>query len=370
MEKQTFLFILSLLVSQTLFAQSDYNLLIGTYTNTGKSEGIYTYNFDAKTGNTKLKSIAKNVVNPSFLTPSPNAKFIYSVNENGSNSTISAFNFNAKTGTLSLINKQDAKGADPCYIIADNKNVITANYSSGNICVFKRNADGRLSEATQNIQHHGKGAIVGRQSNPHAHLVQFTPDKKYVIANDLGADKIYIYQYNPIAKNVLIAKDSVQLKPGSGPRHLTFSKNGKLVYLLNEISGYINVFSYAAGKLVLLQEVENPLKDKIQKIDAADIHLSPDGKFLYATFRGDANSILTFSIHPDGKLTFKNATSTLGIVPRNFAIDPTGKYLLVAHQKSDNVVIFKRNKITGNLTDTGKRIQVGAPVCLVFGAAE
>lgn len=366
MKKQVFLFILSLFISPTLFAQRDYNLLIGTYTNTGKSEGIYTYGFDDKTGNTQLKSIAKNVVNPSFLIQYPNKKFIYCVNENGNKSAISAFKFNAKTRALSFLNKQDTKGIDPCYIITDANNIITANYSSGNISVFKHNTDGGISKAEQIIQHQGKGAIAGRQDSPHTHLVQFTPDKKHVIANDLGADKIYIYQYNPESDNPLIIKDSIQLKPGSGPRHLTFSKNGKFVYVLNEINGGINVFNYAYGKLSPLQEVESPLKDIIQKIDAADIHLSPDGKFLYASNRGDANNILTFAVEADGKLTFKNQTSTLGIGPRNFAIDPSGNYLLVAHQKSDNVVIFKRNKITGNLTDTGKRIEVGAPVCLVF----
>jgi 6-phosphogluconolactonase len=350
--------------------KANYNLLIGTYTNSGKSEGIYTYNFNTYSGVTRLKSITKDVSNPSFLAVSPDRRSVYSVNESGKESAVSAFSFDPVAGKLQFLNKQESHGADPCYVTADNKNVIIANYSGGSIAVFGRNADGSLTAAKQVIQHTGKGIDPKkRQESAHVHMVQFTPDKKFLICNDLGEDMIYIYNYTPLAKTqVLSLKTALKTNAGTGPRHLTFSPNGKFAYLTHEFNGKITAFSYANGNLNLIQEIGTTEKDFKGRIDAADIHVSPDGKFLYQSNRGDANTISVFSIYPTGKLAFVSRVSTLGKGPRNFAIDPTGKYLLVAHQNTDDVVIFNRNKITGALTDSGKRISVGAPVCLVFSS--
>jgi 6-phosphogluconolactonase len=198
-------------------------------------------------------------------------------------------------------------------------------------------------------------------------MVKFTPDGKYVLSNDLGTDKVYLYKYEgKSADQVLELTDSVAVQAGSGPRHLTFSKNGKYAYLLQEINGNVTVFSYQDGHLKVLQQT-NLIPDGFDgETGAADIHLTPDGKFLYATNRGTANSITRFAVQNDGTLLKKSSIPTAGKGPRNFAIDPTGNYLLVAHQYTNNVVIFKINKETGALTDTHKRIELGAPVCLVF----
>jgi 6-phosphogluconolactonase len=246
--------------------------------------------------------------------------------------------------------------------------VITANYSSGSISVFGKNSDGSLTEVKQVVQHFGKGINTKRQEKPHVHMVYFSPDKKYVLANDLGTDKVYVYQYNPNGGNeILKLKSTVSVNPGGGPRHLTFSKNGKFVYLLQELDGEITVFSYSNGILKKVDEATVLSKDfKGTFFSAADIHISPDGKFLYATNRKEANDISIFKTLKKGKLKFEGRTSTLGDGPRNFAIDPSGNFLLVAHQYTNEVVIFKRNKKTGLLTDTGKKIELCSPVCLVF----
>jgi len=347
----------------------NYNLLIGTYTNTGKSEGIYTYNFNTFTGQSRLKSVTENVDNPSFLTVSPDRKSVYTVNESGSKSAVSAFSFNPAAGNLTILNKKDSEGADPCYITADDKNVIVGNYSGGSIAVFGRNADGSLTTVKQVIRHAGKSIDPKRQESAHVHLVQFTPDKKYVVSNDLGEDMIYIYTYNPASKTeVLTLKTAYKTPAGTGPRHLSFAPNGKFAYLTHEFNGSITAFTYADGKLNQIQRIGTTPKDFKGRVDAADIHVSPDGKFLYQSNRGDANTISVFEIFPTGRLAFKSRVSTLGIGPRNFAIAPNGRFLLVGNQKNDEVVIFKINKISGALTDTGKRIAVGAPVCLVFSS--
>lgn len=367
--KKYFLTILSFTLSTLAFSQQiNYNLLIGTYTSAGKSEGIYDYNFNTSNATTKLKAVTKDVANPSYLTISPDGKFAYSVNETGNTSTVSAFKYNSVSGELVFLNKVNSEGADPCYITADAKNVIVANYSGGSLAVFSRKTDGSLTDATQIIKHSGKSIDPkGRQESAHVHLVKFTPDHKYLICNDLGEDQIYIYNYNPTSKaQILTIKNVIKTNAGTGPRHISFSPNGKFAYIAHEFNGSVTAFAYSNGTLKKIQEITTTPKNFIGKIDGADIHVSADGKFLYESNRGDANTINVFSILPTGILKFVERVSTLGKGPRNFAIDPSGKFLLVAHQYTDDVVIFKRNKVTGKLTDSGKKISVGAPVCLVF----
>ncbi|WP_035670965.1 lactonase family protein [Flavobacterium sp. 83] len=366
--KNSYVVLLLIFILTSVQAQKNkFNLLIGTYTKGCESKGIYTYDFDTNTGSFNLKSATENVVNPSYLTVSKNNNYVYSVNENGAESTVSSFGYTPSSGKLSFLNNQSSKGADPCYIINDDKNVIVANYSGGNISVFAKKSDGSIAEAKQVIQHYGKGINAQRQEAPHVHMVHFSPDRKFVLSNDLGTDKVYSYQYNSNAANeVLKIKDSISVKSGSGPRHLTFSNDGKFVYLLQELDGALTVFSYSNGILKKIDETTILAKDFKGTFSSADIHISPDGKFLYATNRGEANTISIFKILKNGKLVSKGQMSTLGKGPRNFVIDPTGKFLLVGHQYTNDVVIFKRNLTSGALTDTGKRIALCSPVCLVF----
>ena len=359
------LFIFTLVSLQA--QENKLNLIVGTYTKSCDSKGIYVYEFDSNTGGFNLKGSTENILNPSYLTVSNDTKFVYSVSENDKKSSVSAFGYNSKSGKLDFINYQNPNGLNPCYIINDDKNVVTANYSSGSISVLGKNNDGSIGEVKQLVQHTGKSINANRQEAPHAHMVCFSPDKKYVLANDLGTDKVYVYQYNPnSATEVLQLKSKIDVKPGSGPRHLIFSKDGKFVYLLQELDGTITSYRYAEGMLKKVSETTVVASDFKGDIGAADIHISPDGKFLYATNRGTANDISVFKILKKGKLEFVQRTSTLGKGPRNFTIDPTGNFLLVGHQYTNDIVIFKRDKKTGSLTATGKKIELCSPVCLVF----
>jgi 6-phosphogluconolactonase len=245
--------------------------------------------------------------------------------------------------------------------------VISANYTGGSITVFGREANGALTLAKQHIQHTGSSINKKRQATAHVHMVMFSPDKKYVVVNDLGEDKVYFYTYNKEAKDsVLVVKSSVDVKPGSGPRHIVFSANGKFAYLIKEMTGEITVFSYHDGSLKNIQEATMVAKDFKGETGGSHIQLSADGKFLYASNRGTANTITTFAVGKDGKLTSKGNISSGGTGPRAFTIDPTGNWLLAGHQSSNDIVIFKRNKVTGMLTPTGKKIALGAPVWFVF----
>jgi 6-phosphogluconolactonase len=366
--KHTYLIILLIVSFFTMQAQKNkLNLVVGTYTKTCESRGIYVYEFDSNNANIRLKKSSDSIINPSYLSLSKGSKFIYAVKENGNESEVSSFGFDPSSGRMNLINRVNSKGADPCYLINDDTNVIVANYSGGNIAVFGKNADGSLTEAKQVIQHFGKSVNSERQEKPHVHMVYFSPDKKYVLSNDLGTDKVFLYAYEPNASTeILTLKDSVSVKAGSGPRHLIFSKKGKFVYVLQELDGSLTTFKYKNGTLTQIHETTILPNDFNGTTSAADIHITPNGRFLYATNRGDANTISIFKVLKNGKLKSKGQTSTLGKGPRNFVIDPTGKFLLVAHQYSNDIVIFKINKRKGTLKDSGQKIELCSPVCLVF----
>ncbi|RKR08436.1 6-phosphogluconolactonase [Flavobacterium sp. 90] len=366
--RRLYILLFAVFAFTNLQAQNKFNLLVGTYTNTCQSNGIYVYEFDASTGNFKLKNSSENVISPSYLSVSADNKFIYAVNENGKESAVSAFKYDSKSGKVSFLNKNDALGADPCHIINDDKNVIVSNYSGGSLVVFKKKTDGSITEVQQLIQHEGKGPNAARQEKAHVHMAVFSPDKKFVLSNDLGLDKVFVYKYNPNSANeMLTLKGSVDVKPGSGPRHLTFSKDGKFVYLIQELDATLTTFSYdKSGSLKKIAETSILPKGFTGGTGAAAIKISPDGNFLYVSDRVDANSISVYKILKNGAINLVEQVSTLGKGPRDFAIDPIGNYLLVGHQYTNDIIIFKRDKATGKITDTGKKIELCSPVGLVF----
>ncbi|MXV17327.1 lactonase family protein [Hufsiella ginkgonis] len=354
------------------FAQK-FNLLIGTYTSPGGSEGIYVYEFDAATGKLTYRSKAAGV-NPSFVAIARDQKHVYAVSEADKvNGGIAAFDWDAGSGTLKFLNKQSAGGDGTCYVSVDatGKFVFAANYGSGSIAAIPVKADGSLGSEIQAIAYTGGGPDKSRQEKAHLHCVVLSPDNKYLFANDLGSDKTYIHQVDLSKPSSPLTPSNpayLTVKPASGPRHITFHPNQKFAYLALEMEGAVNALSYKDGKLAVIQS-ESLLAGGFKgAVGAADIHVSPDGKFLYVSNRGDANDISIFSINDkNGRITFAGRQSTLGKTPRNFAIDPTGKYLLAANQNSNSVIVFKRNAKTGLLTDTGIKAEVSKPVCLVFG---
>jgi 6-phosphogluconolactonase len=367
MKKFSFLFLSFLFYFNGFSQTKPLQLLVGTYTKNCDSNGIYVYDFNSENGELKLKSSSEKTVNPSFLSISSDKKTVYAVSENGDESKINAFSYNSKKGNLKFLNSKKAAGNDPCFVINDEKNVIIANYSGGNIAVFGKNKNGSLTNLEQVVQHFGKGTNPNRQEKPHVHQVQFSTDKRLVFANDLGTDKIYIYNYNANEKSkILTLKDSISERNGSGPRHLTFSKDGKFVYLLNELDAMISTYKFENQTLQKIDGNTIVKNDFVGEISAADIHISPDGRFLYASNRGTANEITCFEILKNGQLKQIENTSTMGKTPRNFVIDPTGNFLLVANQNSNNIVVFKRDKKTGKLTKTDNSVKLCSPVCLVF----
>jgi 6-phosphogluconolactonase len=366
------LFVLALFACQFCFSQENY-LLIGTYTS-GKSEGIYVYKFDSKTGDSKQVSSIKSS-NPSYLVVSPNQKYVYAVNENADSTKytvtghIAAYSFNKATGTLSFINKQESGGQHPCYVAIDKtgKWVFAGNYSSGSVAVLPVKTNGSLDSAIQTIQHEGRSVVEGRQDDAHVHATVLSKDNKTLYVPDLGVDKVMLYNFNNKTGKLTEAGLPYTIsEPGAGPRHFDIHPTGKFGYLMEELNGTVNVFEmFKDGSMESIQTVSALPRDYDGPIGSADIHVSPDGKFLYASNRGESNSIGIFKINQQsGMLVWVDAQSTLGKSPRNFNFDPTGNLLLVANQNSDEVVIFKRDKETGLLEDTGKRINVPNPVCI------
>jgi 6-phosphogluconolactonase len=363
------LFTLLLVFSYAAIAQS-YYMFVGTYTNKG-SKGIYVYKFDAATGRTELLTNTDSIVNPSYLAIAPNKKYVYAVTETATNNTgsISAFAFDRATNKLTFINKQPSGGANPCYVTVNKtaKWVFVGNYSGGNLSAYPVNTDGSLQPFSQVIQHTGAGVNKQRQEKAHVHATVLSPAEDYLFTPDLGEDKVYIYKFDGAKKQPLTAANPpfATSDPGSGPRHFTFHPNNKYAYLIEELSGSVVAYKYHQGQLTRIQRIITHPNDYKGVIGSADIHVSPDGKFLYASNRGEENTITIFSIDKkSGILTLKGYQPTLGQTPRNFNIDPSGNYLLVANQATDNIVVFKRDKQTGLLQETGEQIKVPTPVCI------
>lgn len=343
-------------------------IIVGTYTNSEKcgSGGIYIFDFDEDTYKYNLKFHTENVINPSFVSLSPDKKFLFSVNEDGDKSTITSFSIDEADGRLIKKDQKKTQGEDPAFLISDDQNIITANYSGGSINIFKRFEDGKLSEVCQNIKFEGVGVNPKRQEKSHIHQVQFSPDHQYVLATDLGLDKIYVFKYHQSGENVLEKIEEFDVKKGSGPRHIAFDKTGKLIYLVQELSGDLSVLSFNEGKIELIQE-ETLLSRKVRfHFRAADIHLSENEKFLYVTNRDDADDITTFKILKDGKVKKVQQIKTTGRNPRNFAISPNNKLVLIANQDTNRINIFTRDLKTGELTSTKKSVPVCSPVNVIF----
>jgi 6-phosphogluconolactonase len=353
-------------MSTLTFAQnSTYYLYIGTYTRK-TSEGIYVYQLNSTTGDLTPVSISKDLTNPSFLSISSDLRFLYSLGGTKGDS-VNAFRIE-KSHQLTLLNSQSLGGSSgACYLEVDKTGrwLIVGNYGSGSITVLPIQPNGMLAPVSQTIQHEGKSVDPERQQKPYVHSINIAPNNIDVFVPDLGTDKIMTYKLDHATGLLTLAPvPFATVAPGSGPRHFTFHPNGKFVYVINEMGATITGFNYKAGVLESFQTVKNLPDDYTGRKWAADIHISPDGKFLYGSNRAH-ESLVIFSIDQiTGMLTLVGYQPVHGRTPRNFVIDPTGNFLLVANQDSDNITVFKRNLQTGTLTFTGKEITISQPVCL------
>lgn len=358
-----------------------YILYVGTYT-TGDSKGIYAYRYDAESGKLQSLGLAAATENPSFLAVDANNEHLYAVNETGNfkdtSGGVTAFSIDRKTAKLSQLNEVASGGADPCYISLDRsgKYLLVANYTGGTVAVLPIVANGRLGEATSVVADEGTlGPNKERQEKPHAHWIQATARNRFVYVSDLGLDRVLIYKFDA-AKGTLsrgessgAGKDffSAKLAPGTGPRHVAFSADGKFMYVLGEMDATVTVFDNDDNETYRsIQRISSLPANFSGENTAAEIAIHPNGKFLYTSNRG-ADDIAVFSIDQhSGKLMLVAHISTFGKEPRHFTIDPTGKRLLVANQNSNNIVEYAIDESKGTLSKMGDDVSVPSPVCLVF----
>lgn len=341
----------------------ELTLLVGTYTD-GSSRGIYTFNFDPQTGKSNpLDSVA--LSNPSYLTVSPDRKHVYAVSEmKDSTAALYTLAFEPAKGSLRVLDKQLTLGAEPCYVSTGQGHVLTANYSGGNMTVFPLRTDGTAAPAEALFQGQATGPDSIRQCEPHIHCALFSPDSNYVFATDFSADRLLRFTVNKEGIGTRPEDTlSIPVDPDTGPRHLTFAPDGRHAYVIGELSGRITVFAYADGQLNTLQTVA---ADTTGARGSADIHISPDGRFLYASNRLKEDGIAILAIHPqEGTLT-KVGYQRTGLHPRHFNLTPDGKLLLVACRDSNLIQVFRRDSESGMLTDTHQDIRLDKPVCIVF----
>lgn len=368
----------------TANAGDNLTLVVGTYTEQSTSNGIYAYRFNQQSGQATLLNSAE-ADNPSFLTIDKKATRIYAVSEyNDGKQGCYAFAFNSKSGAMQRLSRQQcganeydkalsvslkesngSRGAGPCNVMICNGHVVTSNYTGGDISVFPIASDGALQPEQQCINMHT--GTVGTPS--HIHCCRTTPDKRYMLASDLGNDCLWRFETSgnggDMSADLLKGTPAVAYKAehGAGPRHFIFNRKGNRIYLINELNGTLVVLSYDNGTLKELQRVQ---ASPTRTAGSADIHLSPDGKFLYASHRLKNDGVSIFSVDKQSGLLTKVGYQLTGAHPRNFNITPNGKFLLVACRDTNAIEVYRRDAKTGLLTDTKQGIKLGKPVCLQF----
>lgn len=362
--------LMSLLAGMNAIAGDNLTMIVGTYTEDSSAKGIYAYDFNQKTGESSLLGNVR-ADNPSFLAISDDCKRMYAVKEyQDGRQCMGAFSLDITNGNMSLIGYQkcgkgawrsDNKmpGGAPCNVMLYDNHVVTSNYFGGDISVFPINADGSIAPESQYFDMH----IAGSDVVSHIHCCHMTPDNKYMLANDLGNDCIWRFT---VGKGDCFLSDSViayQAPRGTGPRHLIFNKKGDRAYLIGELDGTVTVLSYSDGNLQELQRVK---ASRTQAKGSADIHLSPDGRYLYASHRLEDDGVSIFAVDKQSGLLTKVGYQQTAAHPRNFAITPNGRFLLVASRDNNVIEVYRRNKKTGLLTNIHHDIHLGKPVCIQF----
>lgn len=353
-------------VISTPSSPSRYEFLVGTYTDT-PAQGINHLSFSPTENILTVETIAGGIANPSFVIATKDGKRVFSLEEESGvpGGQVLSFSRNPADNSLTLIDQKESGGDHPCHIsISPNEDfVILGNYSGGSLSVFKVSEIGMLT-LVQTIQHSGKSVNKDRQEGPHVHSTTFDPEGKRVLVADLGTDKIYVYDFNTAEAEPLSLSGEFPVTPGDGPRHLTFTADGKEVLVVQEMVAAMDVFAYENGVLELKQEISLLNEGFDGNVGAAEIRLSPDGKQVYVSNRGDANTISVFGKRPSGAYVLVQNIPSGGLMPRNFNLTADGKYLLAAHQASNDIVIFDRDSITGKLTQTLWKAELNKPVYL------
>lgn len=343
-----------------------YTFYVGTYTNED-SEGIYKYILH-KDGTLDNVGLAVKTENPSFLTKSADGKFIIAVNEISNKENVGTVSsFSIKGDSLVLLDQSSSGGAHPCFVtINTDRYILAANYTGGNVGLLRLEETGKLSDLLD-IQQHTGSSITDRQQGPHAHSAWFSPDYKTVISVDLGTDALWFSTLDTLHQKFVPSEiKTLQMAPGAGPRHLAFHPNKQWIYVLNELDGTITLVEQNKDGIFEKKSSISSLPVGFKEPNkSADIHISADGKFIYASNRGH-NSIAILEIDKNnGTLNLIGHESTHGDGPRNFALSPDNNYLIVANQHSNNLVTFKIDRNTGKLTFAGA-VEAPTPVCILF----
>lgn len=339
-------------------AQDRVMMLVGTFTD-GNSKGIYSCRFDQQTGESEILD-SLTMAHPTYLTFSPDRRLVYAATHE-KNALLNTVSVNHRNGDLQLLSSSPVMGSDPCYVATNGKIVVTANYSGGSMSVFKLSRQGVKADLDVRFLGATGGPDLSRQDSPHMHCACFTPDGKYILATDFSADRIvsFCVKGQEVIANGIAAK----ISDDSGPRHITFSPNGRFAYVMSELSGKVTVFRYHDGRLETLQEI---VSDSVGARGGADIHISPDGKFLYSSNRLKAEGIAIFAIDSQTGMLTRIGYQPTGAHPRQFNITPNGKFLLCCCRDSNKIQVFRRDKQTGMLTDTHRDIPVSRAVCVLF----
>ena len=363
------LVVIAFLVSLNLFSQNTY-VFLGSYNKDKEAESIQVYQLDTLKGKLTKVTSAKNVINPSYLTVSPNGKYVYACTETKTpnDGNVSSFEFNPENKTLIFLNKQGSGGENPVYVSVhkSGKWLVNANYTEGSVSVHPLLENGKIDSLSQNFQYTDSSVHKERQTRSHVHSAVFSPLNDYLFLPDLGADKIRCYRFDETLKQPLVETKNPFTKTDleAGPRHFTFHPNQKFGYCIEELAGAISVYQYETGTLKKIQRINTHPENSTEGFESSDIHISPDGRFLYATNRGKENNIAIFSIDGNGLLKNIGYQSTLGKHPRTFALDQSGKFLVTSNVITGNVVVFKRNEKTGMLKKAGKEVKMENVSCV------
>jgi len=354
-------------------ADRDYLVYVGTNVGGEQAATIYLYRLHSTTGELTPVSVQRGGAQPSYLTMDAARRHLYAVSETGTfhgqanSGGVSAFAVNPTSGALTLLDQQPSLGASPCYISLDHtgKNALVANYAGGSVSLLPLRPDGQLAPPAATDQHQPPLGPHKNQDHAHAHCFITAPDNRYAFAVDLGTDKVYGYQLDATGGQLRpLPGPAFVAQPGAGPRHLTFHPEGHWAYLENELNSTVTALAYdaQAGTFREIQTLSTLPAGFTGENSGADVHVSPDGRFLYTSNRGD-NSLAVFSIAPaDGRLSLVQHVSTQGQTPRNFALDPSGRLLLVANQNSDNIFTYRVNKQSGKLTPTEQSVSLPSPM--------
>jgi 6-phosphogluconolactonase len=363
-----------ILGSAPAFAAGKYIGYVGTYT-TGPggspsgSKGLYALQADGS-GHFKTLGLQAEVTDPSFLAVDPSHRFLYAATERGRpTGFLSSYAIDPATGALRFLNRVPSNGTSTAHLIVDQTRhwLLVANYGSGSVASFALKSDGSIGDMVDFHQHSGSSVNPHRQMGPHPHEAVMSPDNRFLLVPDLGLDKVFVYALDSASGKLTLAS-TTDTRPGFGPRHMLFGKGGKFAYVLGEMASAVAVMSYdkKTGKLTLVENIDTIPSQLTTENNSAELALSNDGQFLYATNRGH-DSVTVFKVNAaNGKLTNMQNIPTQGRIPRGMSLDPDGTHLLTGNQDSNTITVFDRDTKTGKLTFASQMTDIPAAVCILF----